>query len=230
MIFALPYNNIIHSNMIINPEFTYDKYDRKISLISYGDLYNLPIIFDKMKVVGFDKERGRLQLDGEESPVFMAKMHSLQNHIMNYVYLNRRKYFATEYTELAEYSQAQIHNIFQTFVKDNIITVYFNKRNTTVFYGDSKVENPPENSPENPPANPTANTLVNPQGTDLQFEIGQCVRLVFRIHGILLMNINNSPVPMLRIQYSIPYCYGGLSEGHTHQAFGLIRPEGVSRN
>jgi len=165
----------------------------------------MPIIFDKMKVVGFDKERGRLQLDGEESPVFMAKMHALQNHIINYVYINRRKYFATEYCELAEYSQAQIHNIFQTFVKDNIITVYFNKRNTTTFYRDhgEHVDYPPVNS------------LANPHETNLQFEIGQYVRLIFRIHGILLMNINNSPVPMLRIQYSIPYCYVALAKaGH----------------
>jgi hypothetical protein len=201
MIFALPYNNIIHSNITIVPEFNFDKYDRKISLISYGDLYNLPIIFDKMKIVGFDKDRGRLQLDGEESPVFMAKINALQNHIINTVYLNRRKYFATEYTELAEYSQAQIQNIFQTFVKDNIITVYFNKRNTTVFYGEDG---------EQLFAPGATGATSEGSGSGIHFEIGQQVRLVFRIHGILLMNINNSPVPMLRIQYSIPYCYGGI--------------------
>lgn len=185
MLFAIPYQNVILSNVNILQEFTLDKYERKIALINYNDLYNLPIITSKMKIISYDKDKNKLQLDcsiDKDAEQFASKLASIQNHIINYVYTHRKKYFNLNYPELINADQFEIQGLFQTLIKDGILTLFFNKRNTTYFYHN--------------------NDIIN----DDVLVPGNYIKLVLRIHGILLMNLYNN-TPLMRIQYSIPYCF-----------------------
>lgn len=190
MIFAIPYQNIILSNVSIMQEFTLDKYGRKIALINYNDLYNLPIITEKMRIISFDKEKNWLQLDGRDKNchAFIDKLQKLQDYIINYIYTHKKKYFDSDNVELKDLSITHFQNLFQVMVKDGIITLYLNQKNTT-FIHNINTENQSESELDQEKLQP-----------------GKYIKIVLRIHGVLLMNIYNL-LPLMRIQYSIPFCF-----------------------
>lgn len=117
MLLTVPYQSIELSKLKLHP-FYMDKRGRKVGHITYGDLYDLPVLTPPLTSVKYDATMNRLQFDMTGNRPFVTKWNAIQDRIMELVQANAQSIFSRSY------DPEGIQALFQKLLSSGTLHIY----------------------------------------------------------------------------------------------------------
>ena len=98
MILSIPYNRFEINNVQLQ-QFTNDKFNRSIALLTYSDsieFKDITILSPPMKVIQYNAKSSTLRLDVSEHIVLQLKLYTFYEYLTNLLFMHQFNFFGEE--------------------------------------------------------------------------------------------------------------------------------------
>jgi hypothetical protein len=122
MLLSIPYQ-IFEASCIHLSEFQPDKYGRPIARLKYKDpsvdFQDVTILSPPVRIIDFNPDCNRLRVDLSDQRVFMNKLHTIQEYLVNTFYIHQTTILGKMY-----HSETDIRSLFHFLLDNNILSLY----------------------------------------------------------------------------------------------------------
>ena len=122
MLLSIPYQALEISNIHLSP-FTPDKYGKQLARLAYKDtsidIHDVAIMTPPLRILDYNPENSRLQLDISEHCTFQSKMLSIQENLISTFEIHQQSFL-----NLSNESHESIRNLFHFLLMDNVLCIY----------------------------------------------------------------------------------------------------------
>ena len=181
MILTIPYNRFEIKNVQLQ-QFTNDKFNRSIALLTYNDsieFKDITILSPPMKVIQYNAKNSTLRLDVSDHIVFQLKLYTFYEYLTNMLFMHQDDFFGKK-----DKTYDMIRQCFYTILNKSMLSLYIHP-NTILKYSEKDMEGIPVS----------------------EVKSGDMVRCIIRIKGI--SQLMGKDGMHLRLHHYIPYIWKG---------------------
>ena len=122
MLLSIPYQALEIGHIHLTP-FQSDKYGKSIACMSYKDnsvdFNDVSILTPPLKVIFYNSEKSRLNIDLSDHNNFQVKLNMLQDYLVTTFYVHQQSFLNKK-----NYTHLNIRDLFQFLLNDYILSLY----------------------------------------------------------------------------------------------------------